>query len=537
MKKLSKIFVMAMALIMTCSCFAVVGCGGNKDLKDPTVLNVIMPDLGYGTDWMKAVGAKFTEKTGTRVRVEVTPTEGSYVTEMRAGTAKYDIYLLRDNTYNLVTNNTANYSGYDCILASYDDIYNSKVTGEDILFKDKMSETYELYNRVYATYGSDEYHYYAVQWCDSSFSLVRNLDVWKSDWAIPNTTDELLAVAKKIKGNEGYYPFIFSTQASYWWQGANIWVTQYQGYEDMYGQYGFWNGYAEGSKDGDEMSVDMWARDGIYYTLEALDELCKPANGYQHPLSTTVDFTTAQGYFLTPSQKIAMMVNGDWLYKEMSKNYSNANIEMFPMPIISAIRLHPDCENTIEDDAELSALIKAIDAGSTDLVGEGYDVSQSAYDKIYDARNMYTPASNINHVMVSPSYSDSLPLVKDFMLFLASDEGLCEFSRSIGGFTLCFDTSETVEQAAMSVANSFVKSSYANKKGKACAPWPVYSCRLFSMGNMPVYPTIETGYKEPELIFSLDSDDGYMNANDLYLLNYQNASAKWSQYMSAAGML
>ena len=536
MKNVRKLLVVVIAAIVALS-GGLVGCGGssgNADLDDAGVLNIIMPDLGYGTDWMKAMAAGFTTKTGTKVNVDITPTESSYVTQMRAGTAKYDIYLLRDNTFNLVTNNAANYSGYDCILANYDDIFNSKVDGEDILFKDKMKSTFEIYNRVYPKYGVDEYHYYAVQWCDSAFSLVRNLDVWQSGWAIPNTTDELLSLAGTIK-SQGYYPFIWSAQASYWWQSANLWITQYQGYDDMYGKYGFWNGYAEGASADSKISADMWMRDGIYYGLEVLDELVKASNGYQHPLSRSVDFTTAQGYFLTPSQKIAMMSNGDWLYKEMSKNYSNAHIEMIKMPVVSAIINHPDCENTIADDAELSALIKAIDGGSTALTGEGYSVSQKAFNKIYDARTMYTPASNINHVMVSPSYSDSLDIVKQFYLYMASDEGLKIYSESSGGFILEFETSDSVKQAALATANDFVKSTLNVKFNNKCAPWPVYSCRLFSIGGMSVYPTIETGYTYPELLFSIEGN-GYMNANDLYLLNYQNAISKWSVYLQTAGM-
>ena len=536
MKKRKKLLVSVLALTIACTT-VLASCGEkeNPDLQDSSVLNIVMPDLGYGTDWMKAVGAKFTEKTGHKVNIDTTPTENAYITEMRAGTAKYDIYVLRGNTVDLVMNNTTNYSGYDCILAQLDDVYNSNVMGENVKFKDKMKDMYESYNRIYTTYGSAEYHYYAVQWCDTVFSLVRNLDVWKSNWVVPNTTDELLALSSQIKG-EGCYPFIWSSQASYWWQVANLWVTQYQGIADMYGEYGFWNCYPEGATEGSTISPDMWMRDGIYYSLEVLDNLVKPSNGYQHPLSTTVDFTTAQGYFLTPSQKIAMMSNGDWLYKEMSKNYSTANIDMIALPVVSAIKNHPACEGTIENDAELSALIKAIDSGSVALSGEGYQVSQSAFDKVYEARKMYTPASNINHVMVSPSYSDSLDIVKQFYLYLASEEGLCTFASSSGGFQLCFDTSEQVKQASYSTANSFVKSTLKLKENAQACPWPIYTSRLFSLGGMAVNPCIETGYNMPELIFALDGK-GYMNANDLYLLNYENAKAKWSVYLQSAGQL
>ncbi len=552
MKKSTKILALGLATVASLGTVSsLAGCGAkeDKDLKDPTVLNICMPDLGYGTDWMKNVAKGFTAKTGTRVNIDVTPTESGYVTAMYAGTAPYDIYCLRANTYSLVTANQANVSGYECILADYDDIYGSQVAqetnekGEPLLFKDKMKDMYESYNRVYKTVEdeqNDNYHYYAVQWCDTVFSIVCNMDVWKSEWAVPNTTDELLALAEKIKDTKGYTPFIWSSQASYWWQTASLWVTQYQGLEDMYGNEGFWAGYSE---TGVKNTPDMWKRRGILEALTVLDELVKDENGYQHVLSTSVDFTTAQGYFCLPENKIAMMANGDWLYNEMKKNYPKANLKMMPMPVISAIRNHPDCQETVRDkndgietDAELSALISAIDAGSTALSGEGYNVSQKAFDKVYEARNMYNCSSNINHVMVTPYWSDSKEQVKEFMLYLASEEGQIKFAEGGNtGFTHCFETTDAVRAASHAVSNNFVKSAEALKQGKQVAPWPVYSSRLFSVGGMPVNPMIELGYNMPELIFSL-TGSGYKDAVTIYTENYQNAKTKWASYMQTAGL-
>lgn len=529
---MKKVKMLVCVLLAAMLCLSTVACKKeNKDLKDSSVLNIVMPDLGYGTDWMTGVAAGYTAKTGTKVNVDVTPTESSYVNSMRAGTAQYDIYVLRGNTYDLVANNAANVSGYDCILAELDDVYDSYPDGNGIKFKDKMNDVYEIYNRVDAK-GNGDYHYYGVQWCDSIFSLVRNLKVWQSDWKVPNTTNELLALASQIK-KAGKTPFIWSNKASYWWATANLWVTQYQGLEDMYGDKGFFNGYDE---NGNANRPEMWNRTGILESLRVLDELVNEKNGYQHVLSTQVDFTSAQGYFLTETSGIAMMSNGDWLYNEMKKNYSRAEIDMIKTPVVSAIAKHPDCENTIDNDEELSALIAAIDenGSQTPKKGKGYDVSQKALEKVYEARTMYTCASNINHVMVAPSYSDSLVQVKDFFKYLASDEGLKLFTQYSGGFTLCFDSSDEVLAISEQYSNDFVKCTESIKRGNQVAPWPIYSSRLFSVGGMPIYPTIETGYNFPELIFSLGK--GYIDADTLYGKNYNNAKLKWSVYLQNAGI-
>ena len=512
-----------------------VGCRSaerEEKLNDPSILNICMPDLGYGTDWMYSVADGFTAKTGHRVNIEVTTTESGYVTSMRAGEAKHDIYVLREQTFSLVTNNQSNYSGYDCILAEYDDLYNTEIEGEGILFKNKMKEVYERYNRIYNPIDGKQ-HYYAVQWCDSTFGIVKNLKVWKDKgWNTPNTTNELIALCNQIKSG-GAIPFIWSMQDSYWWSCANIWMTQYEGVEAMYGEHGFWNGYDE---DGNQYVPEMWLRVSLEYTLKTLDTIIKDDNGFQHPYSETVDFTTAQGYFLLEKNKIAMMPNGDWLYKEMSKNYSSAQVEMMKTPILSEIINHPDCEGTIENDAELSALIKAIDAGSTALVGEGYSVSQSAYNKIKAARDMYTCGSNINHIMISPVNSDSLDIVKEFYLYMASEEGLTKFASGSGGFTPAFKISDAVRQASNQVANDFVKGTEAIKAGGTVAPWPMYTSILFTMGGLSVYPTIETGYRFPELIFA-QSGSSYMTGEELFVLNYTKAKSLWNTYLKKAGII
>ena len=148
---------------------------------------------------------------------------------------------------------------------------------------------------------------------------------------------------------------------------------------------------------------------------------------------------------------------------------------------------------------------------------------------------MYTCGANANHVMVTPSYSDTLTQAKAFYKYLASEEGLELFTRSSGGFTLGFDISDKVRTASNEVANDFVKSSEKMKQGSEVAPWPVYLSRLFSVGGMPLYGVIELSYQLPELIFSQDGAE-YKTGTELYDWNWAHAESKWSQWLSAAGL-
>ena len=120
------------------------------------------------------------------------------------------------------------------------------------------------------------------------------------------------------------------------------------------------------------------------------------------------------------------MPNGDWLAQEAGSANSDP-IVMIATPVISSVI--NQCA-TIDTDAELSALIDAIDAGSTALVGDGYDVSQVDYDRIKEARNIvFSQASN--HIAFSPVYANAKTLIKNFMLFITSDEGISIYQNNV----------------------------------------------------------------------------------------------------------
>ena len=105
-------------------------------------------------------------------------------------------------------------------------------------------------------------------------------------------------------------------------------------------------------------------------------------------------------------------------------------------PIISSI-INNCPDDTIADDAELSALIKAIDQGKTDLKGEGYDVSQKSFDKILEAR-FIVDGTSAGVSGVVPAYAKGKEIAFDFIRFMATDVGLGVFAKATSGATLDF---------------------------------------------------------------------------------------------------
>ena len=90
--------------------------------------------------------------------------------------------------------------------------------------------------------------------------------------------------------------------------------------------------------------------------------------------------------------------------------------------------------------------------------------------------------------------------------------------------------------ASDAAANSFVKSSEKIKQNGNVAPWPMYINRLFAVGGMPVYPTIESGYMFPEQIFA-QKGSGYKSAATQFSDNKKSAQGQWSRYMRTAGLI
>ena len=122
-----------------------------------------------------------------------------------------------------------------------------------------------------------------------------------------------------------------------------------------------------------------------------------------------------------------MMVNGNWVFGEVEA-LKEKNIKMMRTPVISALAQKLE---TVADDGELSALVAAVDNvldnnAAVSLTGNGYDVSQADWDRVYAARTMvYNNGSE--HAMIVNRHTNAMDGVKKFIQYYYSDEGLAKF--------------------------------------------------------------------------------------------------------------
>ena len=261
---------------------------------------------------------------------------------------------------------------------------------------------------------SQDGNYYSFSYYGGWGGLVYNADIINgTTYQVPNTTDELYYLAMDLAA-ETKTPFIHFTDGGYWYYLYDVWFAQYAGMDK----------YLDAIENPtlEKISDDSL---GVKQMLEVMEKLIG-ATDQCYNGSNSYDFTTSQTLFL--ENKAVMMANGSWMEYEMRENYEagTKNYSMMRTPVISSIIDHCD---TIEDDAELSALIDAIDNGDTALEGTGYTVSQADYDRIKYARSLMT--NNFNaHTACIPNYSTAKEGAKKFLQYFYSDEALLLYANT-----------------------------------------------------------------------------------------------------------
>lgn len=316
--------------------------------------------------------------------------------------------------------------GYDLPYVDLTEVFEYQWEGEDLTIAEKMNPQM----LEYCTQGDK---HYMINYGVGSYGITYNSDLLQShldeelDGELPRTTDELKLICDSINANSDIYPIIF-VDTDYWNQVFQTWWAQYEGI-DSFNQY--FTGKITDTEIGQEVySSQIFAQTGRLRAYQECDRFLNYENGYIDPNSTGYQYMTGQKHYM--DGEAAMMVNGGWLENEMSAMY-NGNfpyeMSMMRIPVISSII--EKCPS-IEDDAELSALIKSIDAGNTDLKGEGFDVSEEDFAKISEARNFMYVAGEGQFAFI-PATTNSELLAKEFLKFMFSNKGIDAYTNACSG--------------------------------------------------------------------------------------------------------
>ncbi len=423
------------------------GCGGgNQKNKSEQHLKIYALEQGYGSDWCKETIAAFKQEDWVKekypkLEIEVVFNDISSFSldQMNLG-SKYNDYDI------LFGSNLESFAGRDdVVLDLTDSLYNAKVPGEEETYKEKLNKDYGSFC-AYNDPVSGKEKYYSAPWMTGIAGFIYNEDALANyKLEVPRTTDEfynaLVTIREANKSKYGVdpsaqYGIIQSKEAPYWqmYNGGALtpWWGQYEGVE---GYNDFFNGIVGG-----ERSIEIFKQQGRLESLKVIEKLLDYKNGFVSPASFNTEFMVAQTSFLQGSA--VFHFNGDYFIDEMKevkemlidRGIKVPVIKMMKTPIISSIT--KKC-TTIENDEELSALVKAIDEGSTALKGNGYDVNQKDFDKIFKARRIVNAA--LTSSCVIPAYSKSKNLAVDFLRFMATDAGIKAYCKGASGSSIAFD--------------------------------------------------------------------------------------------------
>lgn len=446
MKKTTKLIATVLASSTLGASLA--ACDGSKIKDDPNILQTYACDLGYGTDWLNAILDAFAEKdwvkekypnlTIAEPRTNSVQTFATTTIEAGKKSNPYDVL------FGVVYANVDSLAGSGKTLELTDVLFNQKVPGEDVYYKDKMNESSRLACKRVNLSNPNEERYWITHWAGGMDSIIYNETILQQfDLSVPKTTDQFLEICQTIKDNErkennkynkGYSIVQSDTDARYWSSLFPVWWAQYDGIQTY---LNFWNGISAG-----RYSNAIFNETGRLESWKFMEEVLDSTKGYRDPSSGNYTFMQAQTAFLQGNS--VFHANGDWFANEMNttiKNLTEGNeiggvFKTMRLPIISALGVKLGIT-----DRELSAVVDYVDGELSEVPTinstKNYTV-EYIVERVKEARSVNHSIGPAHQAMI-PSYAEAKDVAVDFLRFMATDEALLIYMQQTNGAALPFD--------------------------------------------------------------------------------------------------
>lgn len=449
MKKMRLLFIPLLA-------FSLTSCGWLDDEEEETPYEVdetIVPDpsvtgtlnlryfkRGFGDKWLYNVIETFKAKY-PNTKVTATPSTEAKVVygEIIGGIeTKYDLYMME-----------ASIMDYRNLFVPLDDVYNSNVVDEEVTTKNKIEESY------FESCTDENGTFYTIPAYCGAYGFTYNRD-FITDEEVPVTTDEMVALCQSLK-EQSITPLVYSGgDASVYLNFLySTYAAQYEGKEAyLKAQVGrVWN------ENQNKYVTDVSSAylQGHIKASEAVESMYWQPKAYTSSQCVGYNANAAQIKLLDSSNMTAMMYVGSWIMTEMANIIKAYEVDvnrfgMFKTPIISSII--EKCPS-ISNDAELSALVRAIDKNQSALTGEGYEVTQADFDYVKEARSFVYAGSEGSRFVITKK-AQNPELAKLFLKFYYSDHAIKAFNAAKAGCYVPVKTT-TVDTTGM---NNYLKDAY-----------------------------------------------------------------------------
>lgn len=434
-KSIKRLFSLVLAMLMLLGLCA---CGKKNVISGDQALEVYLWDAGYGTAWLETALEAFAQEDW--VKEKYPNLQYKLVTNDQSGYAEGRIGAGSANSIDLFFASSLQGTFKTLTVDLTEKLFNSKVPGEDVLYKDKM-QPYILDALNYKDeLGQKTDRFYGTGYGDGMTGFIYNRTLFeKLGLELPRTTDELVALCQKVKDMDGKNPAyphtysIISSKIAYSDRLVDVWWAQYDTAE------GVSNYYNAIAPDGTRNSVDIFNEKGRLETAKIYESLYKKDAGYFDRSSYNYEFIQGQTRMLIGEG--LLMVCGEWFSTEM-RDLANEYIErgydydigMMNVPVVSAII---DKTPTIKDDAMLSQVIADIDAGLT--APSDSSVSAEDYAIVMAARGVHTTRDALSSTAVIAKESDAVEIAIDFLRYMATDEALSIYAEKTYGGLMPFD--------------------------------------------------------------------------------------------------
>lgn len=436
------------------------GCGGNggsgtkvdNTVEDTKNLKIMIMAKGYGLEWLNKMAEAF-EAKNEGVTVTITPVNSSDVMRSDVKNVEYcdtDLYFdIASSAGNALVNEFKQSWDGKQALRDLTYIVDSQIPGEEVTVGEKMNDAL-LYASMYEGRTTDDKAddvYYTLPYVTGAMGLYYNETVidnalGKGNWSVPRTTDELVALCKELKAKGCC---IMLPGALDQWS-ASLYLSWWAQYEGLDNFHKFFEGVGYNStKNREEQNSSLiFEQPGRLAALEASHTLLNNKTGYSLTNSAEINVNNLNEYqtrFTLAKNNYALYPCGDWLMQELKNNStieSDSVIKMMKTPIISSIINSTDSYSgsadkrlpNIKDDKTLAAVVDYVDGNGTLPAG----VTEEEAAIIKESRSI-VGGKGTDHIVYAPAFSNAKTLADNFLLFMASDEGIKIFKDNcIGGF-------------------------------------------------------------------------------------------------------
>ena len=434
-----------------------VGCGNKQDKVDNSGtdtknLKIMMRAKGYGADWLRAVADAF-EKKYEGVTVDITLVNSMEVIQADIKNSEYcdtDLYfdIVEASGHKLLDEYKYTYENSQA-MRDLTELYSKEIPGEGITYGEKMNDSIRFACTVdgRTTEDTSDDTYFFAPYVIGSMGMYYNETVidnalGKGNWKVPNTTDELVALCKRLQEKD--CQILLPGSMDQWTSSLFLsWWSQYEGFEN-YKKFFEGIGFEKNSGMEAEYSASILEQPGRLASLETSYDLISYEKGFAPKNAVEINTNNLNEYqtrFTLSKYNFAFYPCGDWLMQELKNNStieSDSVIKMMKTPVISSIidsvnsysRGQEKRLPNITSDEMLSKVIDYIEG-----VGElPAGVTEDEVAAVKEARNTIGSKA-LEHVAYAPVFSNAKELADEFLLFLASDEGIQVFKDNcIGGF-------------------------------------------------------------------------------------------------------